>query len=72
MFKKLKFKGGGGTDFNEVFNEVRRCACMIFFSDGYATYPEKPPRYPVLWILTQDHQTPPFGKICYVFDEVNE
>ena len=72
LFKKLKFKGGGGTDFNEVFNEVRRCACMIFFSDGYATYPEKPPRYPVLWILTQDHQTPPFGKICYVFDEVNE
>jgi predicted metal-dependent peptidase len=45
---------------------------MIFFTDGYATYPEKPPRYPVLWVLTKDNQTPPFGKVCYVFDETDE
>jgi len=72
IFRKLKFKGGGGTDFRPIFEEVKRCACMVFFTDGYATYPEKPPKYPVLWVLTKDNQTPPFGKVCYVFDEIDE
>jgi predicted metal-dependent peptidase len=72
IFRKLKFKGGGGTDFRPIFEEVKRCACMVFFTDGYATYPEKPPRYPVLWVLTKDNETPPFGKVCYVFDEIDE
>jgi len=72
IFKKLKFKGSGGTDFRPIFEEVKRCACMVFFTDGYATYPEKPPRYPVLWVLTKDNQTPPFGKVCYVFDETDK
>jgi len=68
LFKKLKFRGGGGTDFREVFDEIKHCACMIFFTDGCAVYPEKPPRYPVLWVLTKDHESPPFGKVCYVLD----
>jgi predicted metal-dependent peptidase len=72
IFRKLKFKGGGGTDFRPIFEEVKRCACMVFFTDGYATYPEKPPRYPVLWVLTKDNETPPFGKVCFVFDEKDE
>jgi predicted metal-dependent peptidase len=72
IFRKLKFKGGGGTDFRPIFEEVKRCACMVFFTDGYATYPEKPPRYPVLWVLTKDNEIPPFGKVCFVFDEKDE
>ena len=68
LFRKLRFKGGGGTDFREVFDEIKHCACMIFFTDGCAVYPEKPPRYPVLWVLTKDHELPPFGKVCYVLD----
>ncbi len=68
LFKKLKFRGGGGTNFCPVFEEIKHCACMVFFTDGMATYPEKPPRYPVLWVLTKEHQKPPFGKVIYVLD----
>lgn len=68
LFKKLKFKGGGGTNFNPIFKEIKKCQCMIFFSDGIATYPDTAPKYPVLWILTKENQTPPFGKVAYVLD----
>lgn len=66
---KLKFKGGGGTDFNDVFKKVKKTAFMVFFTDGMATYPEHPPAYPVLWVLTKDHQTPPFGKVAYIIED---
>lgn len=68
LFKKLKFKGGGGTDFCPVFEKIKKCQCMIFFTDGFATYPKKPPQYPVLWVLTKENSQPPFGKVCYVLD----
>jgi len=70
LLLKLKFKGGGGTDFNDVFNQVKKCQAMVFFTDGYAIYPSNPPKYPVLWILTSDgHQRPPFGKVAYMLDD---
>jgi len=68
LFKKLKFKGGGGTDFRPLFNEVKKCAAMVFFTDGFAYYPTEPPKYPVLWVLTKENAKPPFGKVCYVLD----
>lgn len=66
FLKGIKFKGGGGTDFRNVFEKVKKCFCMIFFTDGMATYPEKPPKYPVLWILTKQHQKPPWGKTGFI------
>jgi predicted metal-dependent peptidase len=69
LLKKLKFKGGGGTDFRPVFESVKNCLGMIFFTDACATYPERKPEYPVLWILTKDHSTPPFGKVAFILDE---
>lgn len=36
---------------------------LIYLTDGYADYPEHPPDYPVLWVLTPDHQTPPWGRV---------
>jgi predicted metal-dependent peptidase len=69
LLKKLKFKGGGGTDFRPVFEAVKNCLGMIFFTDGCATYPEKKPGYPVLWILTRNNSTPPFGKVAFILDE---
>lgn len=69
FFKKLNFSGGGGTDFRPVFNEVKRALCLVFFTDGYGTYPEKKPPYPVLWIMTSNHKNPPFGKVASVFSE---
>jgi predicted metal-dependent peptidase len=69
LLKKLKFKGGGGTDFRPVFEAVKNCLGMIFFSDGCATYPDSKPKYPVLWVLTKEHSTPPFGKVAFILDE---
>jgi len=68
FLKSIKFIGGGGTDFRPVFNEIKRCDAMVFFTDGYARYPEKKPSYPVLWVLTPDHEKPPFGKIIVLPD----
>jgi len=69
LLRKLKFKGGGGTDFNEVFQQVKRCSAMVFFTDGYANYPDHSPKYPVLWIVTKEHQKPPFGKVAFMLED---
>lgn len=56
--------GGGGTDFRPVFDYVEeedlRPACLIYLTDGYGSFPDDPPPYPVLWVMTTDVQ-PPWG-----------
>lgn len=56
--------GGGGTDFRPVFDYVDkedlRPACLIYLTDGYGPFPNHPPPYPVLWVMTTDVQ-PPWG-----------
>ncbi|WP_157081726.1 vWA domain-containing protein [Fervidicola ferrireducens] len=63
----FKIKGGGGTDFRPVFDAVAekgmQPAVLIYLSDGYGDYPEKEPEYPVLWVMTRNHQNPPFGRV---------
>ena len=51
--------GGGGTDFSPVFRYIDEHSeldpsLLIFFTDGYGAYPERPPQYPVMWLLTHD------------------
>ena len=51
--------GGGGTDFRPVFSYIDEHSeldpnLLIFFTDGYGDYPERPPPYPVMWLLTSD------------------
>lgn len=66
---KPELKGGGGTDFRPVFEKVDelgiRPDCLIFFTDGYGTFPAEAPPYPVIWVMTTDVQ-PPFGDIVKV------
>jgi len=61
--KKLKFKGGGGTSFIPVFDMIRKKniqpECLIYLTDGYGDYPLQAPPYPLLWVLTPNHQNPP-------------
>lgn len=61
--------GRGGTDFVPVFEEVEkrqyRPKCLVFFTDGYGTFPDPAPEYPVLWVMTTDI-TPPFGETIYL------
>jgi len=60
-----EFKGGGGTDFRPPFAELEKRgiepACLVYLTDGYGTFPDSPPAYPVLWVMTTDVQ-PPWGQ----------
>ncbi|MBR4674323.1 MAG: hypothetical protein IKP00_07655 [Victivallales bacterium] len=54
--------GHGGTSFVPPFNYVRehrlKPEIFIYLTDGFGDAPETKPRYPVLWVLTQDGRTP--------------
>jgi predicted metal-dependent peptidase len=69
--KRLK---EGGTSFVPAFKWVSDhyrddIDLFIYFTDAYGDYPENPPRYPVLWIVTTDLNElpkkyyPPFGNV---------
>ncbi|MCI5055072.1 MAG: VWA-like domain-containing protein [Flavobacteriales bacterium] len=48
--------GQGGTDFDAPIikgNELRP-DCMIYFTDGYAPDPKTEPKYPMLWVITEN------------------
>ena len=57
--RKWEVTGGGGTDFRPVFSYIDEHSeldpnLLIFFTDGYGDYPDRPPPYPVMWLLTSD------------------
>ncbi|ARV63055.1 hypothetical protein BZZ01_15760 [Nostocales cyanobacterium HT-58-2] len=63
--------GGGGTSFVPFFESVSKqadwhssCVC-VYLTDGYGTFPEQPPAFPVLWVVTPgglDLEAFPFGE----------
>ena len=61
---ETRVEGGGGTDFCPVFNWVEkqdiRPDTLLYFSDGYGTYPDTIPGYPVIWLI-KGKQAVPFG-----------
>lgn len=71
--RKLKPKGGGGTDFRPAFdwlakNDVEVDA-LIYLTDGYGTFPQRAPSYPVLWgNITKTYSSGhyPFGDVVDV------
>lgn len=57
----LEFKGGGGTDFNDVFKlaDERRYQSLIILTDGAASAPPKPEFVKdILWVLTGNGDPP--------------
>jgi predicted metal-dependent peptidase len=63
--------GGGGTDFRPFFARIAshrflaHQAVAIYLTDGYGTFPERAPRYPVLWVVPPgglDLERFPFGE----------
>lgn len=56
FMKKIKFKGGCGTDFRPVFREVEDRniipELLIYLTDAWGTFPQKQPAFPVIWCLT--------------------
>ena len=68
--KEHTFMGGGGTNFNPVFDYIRdhhlSPNILIFFTDGYAVCPEVKPSYPVLWMVTEGGVAPvPWGQTIF-------
>ena len=50
-------KGGGGTDFCPAFEALEkkrndRPDVVVFITDGYGSFPTKPPPFKVIWLLT--------------------
>lgn len=69
-----KFKGGGGTSHEPVFDWLRahRTTPDLFvgLTDLYSAYPAKKPPYPVLWCTPETHgDPPPWGRVVVIPDK---
>ena len=67
-----KFKGRGGTSFKPPFEKIEEdgieTELLIYFTDLCGDFPDKAPRYPVLWVVVDDPYygskfKPPFGEV---------
>lgn len=71
---KIRPAGGGGTDFQIIFEYVHKYmqdhlpACIIILTDGYAPFPEErmAKGVPVLWLINNDTINPPWGKVARI------
>lgn len=82
--KNMKLRGFGGTDFRPVFSYVNSLAeCgefdnlkgLIYFTDGFGTFPAKKPNYDAAFIFINDNynaaEVPPWAiKLVLRKDEV--
>lgn len=69
-------KGGGGTDFNPVFEWAKtqpKFDAVIYLTDGQAPKPDVKPNCPVLWLILPGNDKVDFdlGR-CVVMDEIAE
>ena len=73
-FKVIRPAGGGGTDFQIIFEYVHRYmadnppASIIILTDGYAPFPQEKLSMgiPVLWLLNNEEVDPPWGKVARI------
>lgn len=71
-FIVIKPTGGGGTDFQIIFEYVdqhmkdKEPNCIIILTDGCAPFPkeELANDIPVLWLINNEKVTPPWGKVA--------
>lgn len=66
--KSMQIKGLGGTDFRPVFETVNRLVAkkefsnlkgLIYFTDGYGTFPERKPNYETAFVFIRDEYYEP-------------
>lgn len=73
-FKVIRPYGGGGTSFQIIFDYVKDKmignlpSSIVILTDGGAPFPNEKSSMgiPVLWIVTNEKITPPWGKVAYV------
>lgn len=67
----VMIKGRGGTSFIPVFEYLQQNKItpriLLYYTDGEGVFPEKPPAYPVFWVLTKDAEVP-WGKKLLMAD----
>lgn len=59
-------RGGGGTDFNPVFEAgeyYQDVTGLIYLSDGYGDFPQDPTPYPTLFLLTEELSKEDFKRL---------
>lgn len=73
-FMIIRPAGGGGTDFQIIFEYVDQHmreeppASIIILTDGYANFPNEASakNIPVLWLINNDDVEPPWGKVARI------
>ena len=64
----MKIRGLGGTDFRPVFSyvewliekkEFNNLKGLIYFTDGYGTFPERKPPYETAFVFVEDNYNNP-------------
>ncbi len=73
-FRIIKPEGGGGTDFEVIFEYVHQHmqeklpASIIIMTDGYAPFPKETVSegIPVLWLINNKDIEPPWGKVARI------
>ena len=77
----MELKGGGGTDFRPAFvyvdelrgsGEFKRLCGMLYFTDGYGTFPERPPDYKTAFVFVEREdavRVPPWAMCIYLDTE---
>ena len=73
-FRIIRPKGGGGTDFQIIFEYVHQYMeddppeSIIILTDGYAPFPKEhlAMGIPVLWLLNNEEVEPPWGKVARI------
>ncbi len=74
LMENFALEGGNGTDFRPVFDHVDRLIeegslknlrGLMFFTDGYGTYPTRRPDYDTAFVFCEDvpkdHPVPPWA-----------
>jgi len=66
-------RGGGGTDFRPVFDYAvkHRKRLIIFFTDGFGTFPERSPNIKTIWVVSPNgapSKNFPFGKVIRIIN----
>ncbi|MBQ7906708.1 MAG: hypothetical protein IJ309_01895 [Clostridia bacterium] len=74
---KSRPRGGGGTDFQIIFEYVSKHmeddppSSIIILTDGYAPFPHESLTndIPVLWVINNEEVNPPWGKVARILDK---
>jgi predicted metal-dependent peptidase len=70
----LDIGGGGGTRFGPVFELLAKDASpppvLVYYTDGWGSFPDEHWPWRTLWVVTPDHAEPPFGERA-LFEPMN-